>query len=176
LLYVYNHVQIWASQILRKYVMIRTHVKNMKSNPHRRSHKIYYLCAKTTSTRHSMQVCVGIFWHIIIEYNVYTFYVHTPSEQVCRHQNTLKISFVFQSHLYDLFDSIQFTLYMCWFGGTWCRLLTFWKSLNCWYLDNRSSCVMPRWIPIAGKFCSVKSCAKAIHLCTDFTNMTTYTE
>lgn len=55
-------------------------------------------------------------------------------------------------------------------------LLTFWKSLNCWYLDNRSSCVMPRWIPIAGKFCSVKSCAKAIHLCTDFTNMTTYTK
>lgn len=57
--------------------------------------RIYYLCAKTTSTRYSMQVCVGIFWHVVIEYNVHTFYIHTPSEQICRHQNTLKMLFVF---------------------------------------------------------------------------------
>lgn len=53
-------------------------------------------------------------------------------------------------------------------------IFTFWKSLNCWYLDKRSSCVIPLWIPIAGKFCSVRSCARAMHLCTDFTNITTY--
>jgi len=73
------------------------------------------------------------------------------------------------------FDSIYIIHMLIWWNLMH-RLLTFWKSLNCWYLDNRSSCVIPRWIPIAGKFCSVKSCAKAIHLCTDFTNMTTYTE
>lgn len=37
-----------------------------------------------------------------------------------------------------------------------------------------SSCVIALWIAIAGKFCSTSSCARAIHLCTDFTKIMTY--
>jgi len=138
---------------------------------------IYYLCTKTTSARNSMQICVGVFWHVVVEYNVHTFYIHTSSEQISRHQNTLKMSLVFSITSYIICLIWSKMLYM--YRSSWnskYRLHTFWKSLNCWYLDSRSSCVIPRWIPIAGKFCSVKSCAKAIHLCTDFTNMTTYAE
>ena len=30
-----------------------------------------------------VQVSVGIFGHVIVEHDVHTLYVHTPSEQVC---------------------------------------------------------------------------------------------
>ena len=52
--------------------------------------------------------------------------------------------------------------------------ILFWKSLNCWYLESLSSCVMPRWMAMAGKFCSISSWERAVHLCTDLTKITTW--
>lgn len=36
-----------------------------------------------------VQVCIRIFWHIIIEYNVDTFYVHTTTKQIGSYENAL---------------------------------------------------------------------------------------
>ena len=52
--------------------------------------------------------------------------------------------------------------------------LTFWKSLNCWYLESLSSWLIPLWMAMAGKFCSISSWASATHLWTLFTKMTTW--
>uniref|UniRef100_A0A0E9VQ82 Uncharacterized protein n=1 Tax=Anguilla anguilla TaxID=7936 RepID=A0A0E9VQ82_ANGAN len=49
-----------------------------------------------------------------------------------------------------------------------------WKSLNCWYRDSLSSCAMPRWMAMAGKFCSTSSWESATQRCTDFTKITTW--
>lgn len=150
-----------------------------------------YLCTKTAGTCYSVKVRIGIFWHVIIEYNIHAFNIHATSEEIRRHQDTLQtmmLSFFAYPFLF-LIDTLYRRGAYCFRQSdphrrvtdprrvTWTRsVFTFWKSLNCWYLDNLSSCVIPRWIPMAGKFCSVNSWAKAMHLCTDFTNMTTYAE
>ena len=54
------------------------------------------------------------------------------------------------------------------------RYLTFWKSLNCWYLDSLSSWFIPLWIAMAGKFCSIKSWARAVQRWTLLTKITTW--
>lgn len=38
---------------------------------------------------------------------------------------------------------------------------------------HRSSWAMPRWMAMAGKFCSTSSWARAMQRCTDFTKITT---
>lgn len=37
----------------------------------------------------------------------------------------------------------------------------------------RSSCAMPLWMAMAGKFCSTSSCDRATQRCTDLTKITT---
>merc|ERR1719474_1039131 len=52
--------------------------------------------------------------------------------------------------------------------------ILFWKSLNCWYLDSLSSWLIPLWMAMAGKFCSISSWARATHRWTDLTKITTW--
>lgn len=35
---------------------------------------------KTSGTCDTMQICVGIFWHIVVEYNVHAFNIHAAAE------------------------------------------------------------------------------------------------
>ena len=44
---------------------------------------------------------------------------------------------------------------------------------SCPSLTHLSSWGIPRWIAMAGKFCSTRSWARAMQRCTDFTNITT---
>lgn len=61
----------------------------------------------------------------------------------------------------------------CYFSHAvvWSLFLSFWFS----QLTYRSSCGIPRWMAIAGKFCSTRSWARATHRWTDFTKITTWT-
>lgn len=36
-----------------------------------------------------MQVGIRVFGHVIIKHDVHSFYVHTTTKEICRHQNSL---------------------------------------------------------------------------------------
>ena len=48
-----------------------------------------HLGTKSTSPSNSVEVSVGILGHVVVEYNVDTFNVHTTAKQVGGHQDTL---------------------------------------------------------------------------------------
>ena len=74
--------------------------------------------------------------------------------------------------------------YVCWsfwMPGTWPT----WGErggrwgvtpINSKAFSHLSSWGIPRWMQMAGKFCSTSNWARAIHRCTDFTKMITYTQ
>merc|ERR1719447_131906 len=46
------------------------------------------LGTKSTSSSDTMKICVGVFWHIIVEDDVDSFNIHSTSEQVSSDQDT----------------------------------------------------------------------------------------
>lgn len=44
---------------------------------------------ETTGTSNAMQVGIGIFRHVVIEYDIDTFNVHSTSEKICGDKDTL---------------------------------------------------------------------------------------
>ena len=50
--------------------------------------KFKYLGTKSTSSSDTMKICIGVFWHIIVENNVDSFNIHTTSKQVSGDQDT----------------------------------------------------------------------------------------
>ena len=47
------------------------------------------LGAETARTRHAMEIGVGIFGHVVVEHDVHSLDIHTTTEQIGGHQNTL---------------------------------------------------------------------------------------
>lgn len=44
---------------------------------------------KMNKKSYSMQICVWIFWHIIIEHNIHAFNIHTTTKKIRCNKNTL---------------------------------------------------------------------------------------
>ena len=35
-----------------------------------------------------MQICVRVLWHIVVEHNVHSFYIHASSKEICSDQDS----------------------------------------------------------------------------------------
>ena len=107
---------------------------------------------------YSMEVSIRAFCHIVIEYNIHTFDVHTSPEQIRGDENTCLEFFEFLVTCQA--KRRQETLAL--------------PGMLSMSSTNRSSWAMPRWISTAGKFCSVRSLHRAVHRGIDLTKMTTW--
>merc|ERR1719373_352982 len=47
------------------------------------------LSSKSSGSSYSVQICVGILWHVVVEYDVDSLDVHSSAEQIGGNQDTL---------------------------------------------------------------------------------------
>ena len=78
------------------------------------------LGTKPAGSGHSVQVCVCVLWHVVVEHNVHSFNIHSYRIIDIKNEAFLVLS----QPLPNRFVATK---------------IRFWKSLNCWYLDNLSS-------------------------------------
>lgn len=128
-----------------------------------------------------MQIGVRIFWHVVVEDDVHSLDVHTSAKQVSGHQDP-------PLEVLELLIARQP-------GGVWTeaerrlgrqllliniqtprRVREREEKRRCVCLSelHLSSWAIPRWMAIAGKFCSTSSWDRAMQRCTDLTKITTY--
>lgn len=45
--------------------------------------------AKPSGSGHSVQICIGVLWHVIVEHNIHSLDIHTTPKQVSGHEYSL---------------------------------------------------------------------------------------